>query len=709
MLGGVSAAALLGPLLVAGSAHAVSFSSGELTGSFDTTLTVGALFRVQSQAQDLVGRSVLTDQGVIGQTGLTRDSAYYSFNTDDGNLNYDKGLASLIGRATHELKLNYRDIGAFVRATYFYDVVNADESSDKFARTGRTDLPDAAIERIGKDFDLLDAFVYGTFGPVDIRLGNQVLSWGESTFIPNGINTINPVDVSALRTPGAELREGFVPVPIANVNVILSDQLSIEGFYQFQWKETEPEAYGSLFSTSDAGTPGGRGLLLSFGNPNADIPGFTDSLAVAQVTPINPLGARILRIDDNEPDDQGQFGFALRYFSPELRDSEIGLYFINYHSRLPVTEFTLPTQTEFLQGLASAGAAAQIGGRLQAGDPTAAAALQAFYASQTSPTFRSVNDFTNFRLAYTEDIQLFGASINTSLPGGISFGAEYSLRKDQPLAFDDTEVAQTVASAILGTQLTNALTTAGAQPVIRAQLQALVNAGQITAAQADAQAATLAAQQGLNAARANVDLYDAYGLVRRLGINTTDPLGSTARLLGGTVRGYDYFDVSQAQATFTKAFGPFIGSNQWVLVGEVGAQWIHDYPDDLKLDGPGTDLTYIAAIAGQGGAPAGLISEDGFATEFSWGYRAVARFDYLNAFQGVNLFPSVSFQHDVQGVSPSPIANFVEDRMALGLNLRAVIRETWTAEVGYTTFFGAGKRNLTRDRDFVSLSVKYFF
>lgn len=651
-------------------AGAAQFARGELRGSFNTTLTVGALFRMEDQANDLIG--------------WTNGGSLYTFNADDGNLNYDKGLASLAGRATHELKLDWRDWGAFVRATYFYDVVNAKADSGNFARTGYARLPSDSRERVGRDIELLDAFIYGRIGDaVDIRLGNQVLSWGESTFIPNGINTVNPVNVSALRIPGSELKEAFVPVPLIDASLSLSYDLSVEAFYQFAWDKTEPEAYGSLFSTTDAGSPGARGLLLSFGNPNADIPGFTDSIAVPQVTPLNPLGARILRADDNEPSDAGQFGLAVRYFAEALGGSELGAYFVNYHSRLPVLEYTLPTQAEFFGALPTA---------VQAISAPAAA-----IAAQQQPGYRSINDFTDYRLAYPEDIQLFGASINTSLPGGISLGAEYSFRKDQPLALDDVEVAQTVASAILGTQLVGALTQGGA-------LQQLLAAG-VPLAQAQALAAGAARQ----AAAANVDLYDAYPLVRELGIDVNDPLGSTAALLGTTVKGYKKFDMSQAQATFTKAFGPAVGANQWILLGEVGANWVHNLPDGLKLDGPGTDLTYVPAIAGQGGAPAGLFLDDGFGTEFSWGYRLLARFDYLNAVSNVNLFPSISFAHDVQGVTPGPVGNFVEDRMALSVGLRAVLAETWTVDLSYSSFFGAGKRNSIRDRDFIAASVKYAF
>jgi hypothetical protein len=127
----------------------------------------------------------------------------------------------------------------------------------------------------------------------------------------------------------------------------------------------------------------------------------------------------------------------------------------------------------------------------------------------------------------------------------------------------------------------------------------------------------------------------------------------------------------------------------------------------LRLEGPGTVVGGNRAFLGRGGMPE--VATDGFGTEFSWGYRMAARFDYLNAFNGVNLFPSINFQHDVQGTTPSPLGNFVEDRMAVGIGLRAVIREAITVDLNYSSFFGAGDRNLVSDRDFVSISAKYSF
>jgi hypothetical protein len=132
----------------------------------------------------------------------------FSVNGDDGNLNYDDGdLFSNAFKITSEMSLNIRDSGAFVRATYFYD----------FENEGKDVLSDLAQDKVGSEFKLLDAFVFHNFAISDtsngsVRFGRQVVSWGESTFIQNGINVINPIDVAKLRVAGAELKEAFLPV-----------------------------------------------------------------------------------------------------------------------------------------------------------------------------------------------------------------------------------------------------------------------------------------------------------------------------------------------------------------------------------------------------------------------------------------------------------------------------------------------------------------
>jgi hypothetical protein len=84
-----------------------------------------------------------------------------------------------------------------------------------------------------------------------VRLGKQVVSWGESTFILNGINSINPIDVSAFRRPGAEIKEGLIPVNMFYVSQSLTDNLSAEAFYQLEWDQTVLDNCGTFFSSTD--------------------------------------------------------------------------------------------------------------------------------------------------------------------------------------------------------------------------------------------------------------------------------------------------------------------------------------------------------------------------------------------------------------------------------------------------------------------------
>ena len=78
-------------------------------------------------------------------------------------------------------------------------------------------------------------------------------------------------------------------------------------------------------------------------------------------------------------------------------------------------------------------------------------------------------------------------------------------------------------------------------------------------------------------------------------------------------------------------------------------------------------------------------------------------------FAGVNLHPTISFSHDVKGVTPGPIGTFLQNRKALGLSLEADYLNTYSMKVGYTDFFGAEPYNLLADRDFYSLSVSASF
>ena len=378
-------------------AHAIEFSSGDWNGTIDTTLSYGASMRLQARDPELIGLANINP--LVAATPLTDQinaPGRFSVNGDDGNLNYDDGdLFSNAFKMTSEFSLNYKENwGAFARASYFYDWENADRSS----------LTEVAKEKVGTRLTLLDAFVFHSMDisghEASIRLGRQAVSWGESTFIQNGINIVNPIDVSKLRVAGAELKEAFLPVDMIQGSFAFNENLSIEALYLLEFEQTEPDPAGTYFSTNDFGTLGADFLMLGFGR--ADEPSNFANCGNVLAYSSNQLERAsciqaIPRLQDDYASDDGQYGLALRYFSPALNDTEFGFFFMNYHSRLPL--------------------------------------LSGYAVTSTSP-----NSGRNI-VEYPEDIHMYGMSFNTTLGDtGIALQGELSYRDNTPLQFDDVEL-----------------------------------------------------------------------------------------------------------------------------------------------------------------------------------------------------------------------------------------------------------------------------
>jgi hypothetical protein len=613
--------------LLVSPAAGFQFNAGDMQGSLDTTLSYGLSWRVAERDEEIVG--------------LANGGKAYSVNGDDGNLNFGREIFSNAVKATSELDLKYKNVGVFVRGSGFYDFEYKDGNRDHI------DLTDEALDLVGSDVRLLDAYFSAGFDllgrPVEFRIGEQLVSWGESTFFQNSINTINPVDVSAIRLPGAELKEALLPEGMIYAAIGLSEMISVEGFYLYDWDNTDIDPPGSYFSTSDFAGDGGSRVMLGWGRvwefgTNLGPLGFDpDFLAVG-------------RAADQDADDDGQFGVALRLFTPMLADAEFGFYFMNYHSRVPV----ISAQTGTVAGVdlsSSAAFGARVANLTAAGFPYATAVSTA-----ASLSVDAYSQTARYFLEYPEDIQLFGVSFNTDLgTSGIALQGEVSHRRDVPLQVDDIEL------------LLAALSPIGFNPAYK-----------------DNQLRVFGADE--------------------------------------TIHGYIEKDITQVQATATKAFGPTLRANTFILVGEVGWTHVHNMPDkdELRLESSGT---YTSGNASQsilpgtdptkpfGGAHAGIASEpsDNFADQDSWGYRIAGRLEYSNAVGPVGLTPHFAWQHDVQGNSPGPGGNFLEGRKAVTLGLTAGYLTNLTMDISYTCFFGGSRYNLINDRDFIGANIKYSF
>ena len=647
-------------------AQAVEFSSGELQGSFDTTLSHGVTFR----------------------TGK-RDDSLTGLNSDDGGRNYDRGLVSNTSKVTGELELDYRNFGAFARFNGFIDFEN---ENGRRARP-HTQLSEEAKDLAGKDLEILDLYVTGAFEagddtPVDVRLGNHVLNWGESTFIQNGVNVVNPFDVTKLRTPGAELRDALEPVPLVSASVAPTAALSVEGFYQLDWKKTEIDPPGTYFSTNDYVGAGGNRAF--FDDPRfstllpSDMGGGFGPLAAAmnldfiaagmncRLTSPTPTFAgtdcqsgfdsgflSVTRSPDRNPDDSGQWGIALRYLAENLNDTEFGFYFVNHHSRLPLVSATYGTLAGFSAGVAAARAVsapdsrtagAIINQAVPAGtpnrnlviaaitrdinarrrDPThmltvpgAAEILASIDGAASALAIDRYGKTASYHIEYPEDLQVLGASFNTLLgASGWALQGEYSFHPDAPLQRTETSLFRD-----------------GLMPLTEAL-------------------------QG----RLSPEL-----LAR----------------LGDRLQGYVERDVSQLQVTATKVFGPVVRADGGAFITEAAVMHVHDMPDEnvtpLDTGGIGAEI----------------------ADATSFGYRAAARLDYNNAIGAARLSPYVQFQHDLGGSSPGPSGPFVDGRTVLTLGVGVSYLERWRGGLSYTMH--AGGNNQLSDRDFVVASVSYSF
>ncbi|MBS0364546.1 MAG: DUF1302 domain-containing protein [Proteobacteria bacterium] len=684
------ATAALATLAAVPRAQALGFGSGDWTGSWDTTISYGQGWRVSGRDCRLIG----TANGGCG----------YSVNLDDGDLNYGKGIYSKALKAVTEIAVNYRDrAGLFVRADGLYDFYVMDNN------TRRTPLSHQARNLVGSYTRLLDAYGYLRFNlaamPAELRLGRQVVNWGESTFIQGGLNQVNHFDVSALRVPGAELREALLPDEMAVFNLQLTPNLSSQLLYLFKWHETKPEPDGSYFSTNDFGTDGGKRVFLGFGT-------FSD-----QGVDFSPLGGGLIsgyqsvnRQPDRYPRDSGQFGVNFKLYLPNFgQGTQLGFYFLNYHSRLPVVSGSTGTQAGFAnafgaasavgaaaQGLAAGlpfaaavatGAAVGAGRAAQAGGNLSAATAQEYATIGASTLLAggnvsaqaaglATNEYARtagYFEEFPENIRMLGVSFNTQIQKtGTALQGEVAYRHGVPLQVDDVELlyaALTPLEAGLAQLLGEQVTAPGA--------------------------------------------CDPASATPVTGCNQLGAFG-----LGQTIRGWERHNTWQAQFTATQTFANVLKASQAVLLFEGAVDYVSGLEDKysggpvgrgLRYDGPGTSLAGNPQLGSYPQYPTLYEPGSRFATSTSWGYVVAGRLEYTGLVGAWNILPHFTWSHDVNGTSPGPGGNFIQGRHALTVGVGGNLNSRWDVDVSYTQFGGAGRYNLLNDRDFIAASIKYSF
>ena len=86
---------------------------------------------------------------------------------------------------------------------------------------------------------------------MQLRVGNQVLNWGESGLLRFGIDVINPLDLIAISQPMTTARDAFVRQGMLWAAANLTETIAVEGFYQYDWQEVRAAPVGWYFSADD--------------------------------------------------------------------------------------------------------------------------------------------------------------------------------------------------------------------------------------------------------------------------------------------------------------------------------------------------------------------------------------------------------------------------------------------------------------------------
>lgn len=353
-------------MCAASTTHAIEFYDiagvNELSGSLGVTLSYATGVRTEnSDKSDL-------------NPGFT-----------SGGLNYaaegrvpDKGdMTSNVARLSLESSMNWRNYGFVGYGTYQYDSEIMDDNAINPLDGTERDSIDAAKDYSGNYFDVPEAYVYASYDfgdtPVDIRLGRQVINWGEGLFFQNGIAVQSPLNFNKLVTPGADLKEALIGVTSGYAQIGVGDYSSIEIYAQTEWRRSELPPVGTFYGSDVLGR-GGEEIL-----PNSEM-----------------LGNLATREADITASDSGQWGISFRTL---LGDTEYGVYYSRHHETRPFA------------------AATGVG-------------LEAAAAYSIAPT-----SVLGLAQIWPEDIDMLGLSAATTF-GNWSVNGEMAFRPDQPLFGD---------------------------------------------------------------------------------------------------------------------------------------------------------------------------------------------------------------------------------------------------------------------------------
>jgi hypothetical protein len=319
---------------------------GDLSGQWNSNITGGIGIRTKDPSCSLTG-----DPNAYG-CGTGANIAQWA-NGDEGNLNYRKGQPFTgYTSVTSELLLLMPNEGYkfLIRGTAMYDFA-ANE-------TDRTSLSSTAKAQAVYNAELLDFWGEKDFElagqTAHVRVGNQVINWGESYFASGGINATNSLDIQKLLIPGTQLKQALLPAPMISFATGLPAGFSTEAYYQLQWNGNRYPPVGAFWSTANTFGRGAEPGSVSTTNGNvAGLSGATiaggaasNSAALGNVNqnlvnglysgaPFNSIGVPYNTV---LPGNKPQYGIRIGY-KPKGADVDFGFYYEQYTDKSPVLSY----------------------------------------------------------------------------------------------------------------------------------------------------------------------------------------------------------------------------------------------------------------------------------------------------------------------------------------------------------------------------------
>ena len=366
-------------LLASTQAQAFRFEVGEWEGYADTVFTASAAMRVENAAHygtaDPTGNhNLFRDAGDVYSTPV-------SLLTDFGMSKDGFGFLTRFSY-TYDYTIMNKDCTNCERPNVWPYPAGGNGSPDSSVFHGALDggpapetingIADNAQNLAGNKFTLYDAFVYGSwdiFGghPLNVRIGKQVISWGESNIQGGGISQMmNPTDLSKSTTPGTDVKETLIPQESIYFNFGFNDDISLEAYYTWNWRNSTFIAAGTYFSPFD--------FLGTGYNPDLFVRGIEKS-------------------GEEEPSG-GMYGINMHFVIPSWNFADLGIYYVRSHAFNPYI------------GL----------------DPD--------YVTHPDPANPGFDTLAGYQWIYEEDQDTYAISLNGEGPLDSSFALELNFKPD---------------------------------------------------------------------------------------------------------------------------------------------------------------------------------------------------------------------------------------------------------------------------------------